>query len=297
MTHGKVFNDSAERQGRSWRTVRGVRGLIAIAIALALSLAASAQLYAQPAPYVRGLPLTMFNDRGISGLWTMTGKVSSNKPPREQIARDENGKLPRLLPGPAAVFEKRLVDAENGKPFATMGSMCMNQGIPLMMFAAAEGPVEILETPGRVVIISTEFDEVWSIYLDQRHQEDLDPNWHGDSVGRWEGDTLVVDTIGLMDRTTVDHVGMPHSADLHVVSRLRRLDKETLEVRVTLNDPKTFVEPWTRKVIYKRGQPGQRLEENRLSIRKAFCKWQPGKPRPPAQSGPARANIISIWPR
>ena len=65
-----------------------------------------------------------------------------------------------------------------------------------------------------------------------------------------------------MDRTTVDHVGMPHSADLHVVSRLRRLDKETLEVRVALNDPKTFVEPWTRKVIYKRAKPGERLEES-----------------------------------
>jgi hypothetical protein len=235
---------------------------LGLVIALTLSLNVPAQLWAQQVPYLKGQRPTMLNYVGISGLWNMTGKVSSSRPPREQVARDENGKLPRLLPGPASVFEKRLVDAEDGRPFATMGAMCMNQGIPLMMFAAAEGPVEILETPGRVVIISTEFDEVWSIHLDQKHQEDLDPNWHGDSVGHWEGNTLVVDTIGLMDQTTIDHVGMPHSTDLHVVSRIRRLDKETLEVRVRMDDPKTFIEPWTRKVIYKRAKPGERLEES-----------------------------------
>jgi hypothetical protein len=238
----------------SWR--------LGLAIALALSLSSPARLSAQPVPYIKGLQRTVFNDTGISGLWNMTGKVPSSRPVREQIARDEHGQLPKLLPGPAAVFEKRLVDAENGRPFATMGAMCMQQGIPLMMFAAAEGPVEILETPGRVVIISTEFDEVWSIFLNAKHKSDPDPNWHGDSVGHWEGDTLVVDTIGLMDRTTIDHVGMPHSEQLHVISRIRRLDKETLEVRVTMDDPQTFVSPWTRRVIYKRAKPDERLEES-----------------------------------
>ena len=233
-----------------------------MAVVLALIVTGPTPSAAQPVPYLKNQRPTILNDVGISGLWTMTGKVQSSKPVREQIARDENGKLPKLLPGPARVFENRLVDAEHGQPFATMGAMCLNQGIPLMMFAAAEGPVEILETPGRVIIISTEFDEVWSVYLDQKHREDLDPNWHGDSVGHWEGNTLVVDTIGLMDRTTIDHVGMPHSTDLHVVSRFRRVDKDTLEIRVTMDDPKTFVEPWTRKVIYKRAQTDERLEES-----------------------------------
>jgi hypothetical protein len=250
-------NSSIARTGSGLRKVRWIGFAAAAALATFCSIPAAAQ----PAPYLKGAKSPALSDAGISGVWNMTGKVPSNRPPREQIARTEKGDLPVLLPGPAAVFEKRLVDAENGHPYATMGARCMPQGIPMMLFAAAEGPIEILETPGRVTIVSTEFNEVWLIYLNQKHREDPDPDWHGDSVANWQGKTLVVDTIGLTDKTTIDHVGMPHSDQLRVVTRLRRLDKDTVEVRATMYDPLTFAQPWTRRTVYKRAKPGDRVEE------------------------------------
>jgi hypothetical protein len=236
-------------------------GAACLGAALLFGLAVPVGAMAQPAPYLKGALNPEQSLTGISGLWRMQGHIPSSRPVRTRVARTEEGQLPPLLPEAAALLEKRLKAAENGQPFANMGSTCMPEGIPLMLFAAVEGPIEILETPGRVTIISQEFNEVWLIYLDQKHAVDPDPSWHGDSVAHWEGDTLVIDTIGLTDKTTIDHVGMPHSEDLRVVTRLRRLDKDTLEVRATMDDPKTFSRPWTRRFLYKRPMPGERVEE------------------------------------
>jgi hypothetical protein len=83
----------------------------------------------------------------------------------------------------------------------------------------------------------------------------------GDSIGYWEGDTLIVDTIGLSDRTSIDEVGMPHSESLHVIERYRRVDASTLEIRMTLDDPLTFSKPWEARVIYKAAAPNNPLIE------------------------------------
>ena len=104
--------------------------------------------------------------------------------------------------------------------------------------------------------------EHWLVYLNVRHPADVDPSFHGDSVGHWEGDTLVVDTVGLAgDKTTLDQVGTPHSDELHVVTRLRRNGPDELEIRVRMEDPKTFTRPFERRVVYRRAAPGVRLEE------------------------------------
>src|SRR5262249_41017834 len=147
---------------------------------------------------------------GISGLWNQTGYISSStNPPRARVARDVNGKVPEMLPGPAAILEKRLVDAEHDKPFANTASRCLPQLVPYMLFAAVGGPVQILETPGQVTIISDAYNEMWFVYLNAKHpaKDDLEPTYHGDSVGHWEGSTLVVDTVGFNTITTLDQVG------------------------------------------------------------------------------------------
>lgn len=236
-------------------------GGVVAAAALLLPALVSAPAFAQPAPYLKGARNPVLNDTGVAGVWNMQGHVSSSEPVRKQGAFTEEGKVPPLLPEAKTLYESRLVAAENGKPFAHMGTRCLPEGVPLMLFAAVEGPVEILETPGRVTILSQEFGETWLIYMDQKHRPDPDPTWHGDSVGHWEGKTLVIDSIALNPDTTIDHVGMPHSEDLRVVTRLTRLDKETLEVRATMYDAKTFSAPWTRRFIYKRAKPGERVEE------------------------------------
>ena len=102
-----------------------------------------------------------------------------------------------------------------------------------------------LQTPD-VVYILYEFSRVWrSVAMNRDHPKDPDLTWLGDSVGRYEGDTLVVDTIGFNDKTWLDHVGHPHSDALHLVERFKRLDHGTLELTVTVEDPKAYTKSFT----------------------------------------------------
>jgi hypothetical protein len=220
---------------------------------------------AQQVPYLKDAAPWQKSTKGISGLWRIQGYLSSTvNPPRARAAHTVDGQLPPLLPWAAELFEKRLVDAEHFKAFPNTASLCLPQGVPYMINAAVDGPVQILETPGQVTLISTAYNEMWLIYMNQKHppKEDLEPTYHGDSIGRWDGDTLVVDTIGLTTKTTLDQVGMPHSEDLHVITRIRRTDPQTLEFLVTIDDPKVFSRPWNRRQIYKKSPDDARVEES-----------------------------------
>ncbi|MDP9082543.1 MAG: hypothetical protein M3N50_02075 [Pseudomonadota bacterium] len=181
---------------------------------------------------------------------------------RERVATDVDGNPPPLRPWAKRVLEKRLSEAEKGKIFANNAARCLPQGIPYMLFAAVDGPIQILENPGQVTVLATEMSEHWLIYLNTDHLKPFYPNYHGDSVGHWEGGTLVVDTVGLSgNKTTIDQVGTPHTDALHVITRIKRIDRDNLEVRVLLDDPKTFTHPWERKVMYKRAAPAMRIDE------------------------------------
>jgi hypothetical protein len=220
---------------------------------------------AQSPVYLKNAIAWQKSTTGISGLWRMRGYLSSStNPPRARAARTVEGQLPPMHPWAAELLEKRLTDAENLKAFSNTASRCLPQGIPYMLHAAVDGPVQILETPGQVTLISTAYNEMWFIYMNQQHppKEDLEPTYHGDSVGHWEGDTLVVDTVGITTKTTLDQVGMPHSDELHVITRIRRTDGETLEMLVTVDDPKTFSKPWSRRQIYKKSPDDARVEES-----------------------------------
>jgi hypothetical protein len=114
------------------------------------------------------------------------------------------------------------------------------------------GPFEILQTPGRVLMLFETGNSLRQIWTDGRgHPADLDPTWMGHSIGHWEGDILVVDTIGLNDKTWLDTAGHPHSDALHIVERIRRVDHDTLENALTFDDPKTYTKSWTSTIIYK----------------------------------------------
>ena len=84
------------------------------------------------------------------------------------------------------------------------------------------------------------------MYLDVPHSENPKPSWYGELVGHYEGDTLVVDTIGMNDKTVIDDFRTPHTDKLHVVERWRMVDGgKMIEVTFTVDDPDTFNEPWT----------------------------------------------------
>jgi hypothetical protein len=136
---------------------------------------------------------------------------------------------------------------------------CLPPGIPRIMLIPF--PIQIVQTPALIVMIF-EYDHfVRQIYMDRReHPKDLDLTWMGDSIGRWERDTLVVDTVGLNDKTWLDQVGHPHSDALHVVERIRRPDHDTLVDDITIDDLKAYTKPWTGQQIFKL-KPNWRLIE------------------------------------
>jgi hypothetical protein len=83
--------------------------------------------------------------------------------------------------------------------------------------------------------------------MNRDHPKDPDTTWLGDSVGKYERDTLVIDTIGFNDKTWLDHVGHPHSDALHLIERFRRVSHDTLELSVTVDDPKAYTRSFTGK--------------------------------------------------
>ena len=123
----------------------------------------------------------------------------------------------------------------------TLGTDCKPLGIPQSFVTPY--PFQIVQTPKLLVMIFEYPNAFRMIPLDGRpHPVDPDPTWMGNAVGRWEGDVLVVDTIGFNDKTEVS--GFMHTEDLHVIERYKRLDNGSLQYDVTVEDPNVWTKPW-----------------------------------------------------
>ena len=120
---------------------------------------------------------------------------------------------------------------------------CLPTGIPRQ----APYPWRILQTPTHMFFLfEGNIHSYRQIFLDGRpHPDDLDPTWYGHSVGTWDGDTLVIDTIGFNDRFWFDFAGHPHTERLHTIERFRRPDAKTLQYEVTIDDPGAYTAPFT----------------------------------------------------
>jgi hypothetical protein len=113
-------------------------------------------------------------------------------------------------------------------------------------------PMQILQTADKVVLLYVRDSLTRHVYLDQPHTANLKPGWFGESVGHYEGDTLVVDTVGENDRTYTDRFFTPHSEKIHVIERYKvSADRKTLQVGLAVEDPETFTTPWSAQVTYK----------------------------------------------
>ena len=123
--------------------------------------------------------------------------------------------------------------------------------------------MEIVQAPDRLVMLF-EYDVVYRIvYLDGRgHPEDAVPTWMGHSIGRWEGDTLVVHTANFNGKSWLDRVGHPYSEELQLTERIRRVGDDTLQVDITFHDPKTYTRDWTGQKMF-RLQPTSRQAVSR----------------------------------
>ena len=120
---------------------------------------------------------------------------------------------------------------------------CDPMGMPRML--TFYGPFQFVPLPDRILVLY-EHERIWrQIWMDGRPlPKDPDPSWYGSSVGRWDGNTLVIDTVGLNEKSWVDQFGDQHSDAAHLVERYRRLDRNTLQLNMTLDDPKAYTKQW-----------------------------------------------------
>lgn len=192
----------------------------------------------------------------LTGLWANARyKASERFPARDRVVMTTEEKPPPLQPWAAKLVEERIAASDKGEPFSNTLTQCLPAGMPGMMYGAGAYPIQIMESPGLVAMLFDEQNHFRLIYLDRGHPAEPDASYMGDSVGRWEGDTLIVDTIGLVDNTTLDMVGTPHSDALHIVERIRRTGPDTLEDLITIDDPKTFSGVWQTKAYLRTPRP------------------------------------------
>jgi hypothetical protein len=137
----------------------------------------------------------------------------------------------------------------------TARSSCMPAGVPAFAAFAAVQPIYFVQTPKQVTMIFEGDAQVRRVYMDVPHSADPKPSWYGESVGHYEeGDTLVIDTIGLNNKTFLNNYRTPHTEKLHVVERWKLLGSNTLELLFTVDDPDTFFKPWTAAFRFHRVQ-------------------------------------------
>ena len=167
---------------------------------------------------------------------------------------------PILQPWAKEAMRKQNERTLSGKPAYGPAASCHPAGVPGFLLYGVQ-PIYFVQGPREVLITWQNDHQVRRIYLDRQHEARPKPSWFGDSVGHYEGDTLVVDTIGLNDKTSVDNYHTPHTDRLHVVERFRLIDGgKTLEVNLHVEDPGTFTTPWNAIQRYRRVDPGPMIE-------------------------------------
>ena len=167
---------------------------------------------------------------------------ATGKQPTFRVADLSN---PNIKPWAKEIMKRENDKAlSGGMPFSARAS-CLPMGVPGFIQNVVE-PIHFMQTPKEVIMIFSGDAQVRHVYLDVPHSADVKPSWYGESVGHYEGDTLVVDTIGLNDKTFIDNYRTPHSEKLHVVERYKMIDGgKTLQVTFRIEDPDTFYQSWS----------------------------------------------------
>jgi len=179
----------------------------------------------------------------LTGVWMID---------RFQPALFPKGKTPPFTPWAEEQFKK--ADTKVNDP----NLACLPHGVPRIMFVPL--PMEIYQVPDKVLMYQEAGNQLRQIHMNREHLKDIDPTYNGDSTGKWDGNTLVVDTIGFNGITWLDHVGLPHTDALHVVERIRRVDRNTLVDDFTIEDPKAYTKVWTASQTYTL-KPGWEIAE------------------------------------
>jgi len=154
---------------------------------------------------------------------------------------------------------QKVLEAFNRRGIDDPTAQCLPAGLPRTVMLGLF-PQQIVQTPTQIVMLYEYMNVFRVIPLNARHPEDIIPSYLGNSVGRWEGDTLVVDVIGFNDKTWLAGTGTFHTDALHITERFTRVDKDQIDYEVTMEDPNVLTKPWTlRSTLMLR--EGTRLEE------------------------------------
>ena len=180
-----------------------------------------------------------FDPHNVSGVWEhegIGGTIASG--PVAPMTPWGQAKFDAAKPG---FGPRRVPPTEDNDPVL----ICDPQGFPRAMTLENPEPMEFIQIRGRILQFM-EWNHNWrTIWIDGRDlPKDLEPTWYGYSVGKWEGDMLVVKTAGLDDRTWLDPLGHPHSDALRVEEHYRRVNRDTLEFTMKVDDPKAYTMPW-----------------------------------------------------
>lgn len=186
----------------------------------------------------------------ISGVWARNlgaGAQIPGRPAGADFLSDSRKPEPAMTPWAEQQYKANKAASGYADPVFN----CFPPGVPRIYAVDFNGVMELVQIPGRVLQIF-EFDHhVRQIYTDGRkHDEAQAATWMGDAVGRWEGDTLVVETTNFNDQTRLDRLGHPHSDALTVVERFRRPNKDLLTIDITITDPKAYSKPWGGQLFY-----------------------------------------------
>jgi hypothetical protein len=188
----------------------------------------------------------------ITGSWERMGGGRGND--AQRAFAPPPASQPPLKPEPRKEWQARIQAAREadakGQPLATNVTHCIPDGMPGMM--AGPFPLEILQSRGQVTIIEEAYTQVRRILLDrpQKALDDVEPGFYGHSVGRWEGDTLVVDTIGVKE--SVRYQNVPHSKDMRIRERIQLKAPDVLWDEITIEDPAMLEKPWVITHAYRR---------------------------------------------
>jgi hypothetical protein len=207
--------------------------LFLTAVIAALVVAPGAAKLSNTIPPSGPTPRTADGKPDLSGIWSPNVKYVGN------IAADmKPGDLP-MQPWAEKLTRERTESHSKEDPEAR----CLPTGVPRI----TPYPYKIVQTPSLVVMLfEGNIHSYRQFFLDGRgHPKDPDPSWYGDSIGKWDGDALVVDSIGFNDRFWFDFSGHPHTTALHVIERYTRPDLGHLSVQITVDDPGAYTKPWT----------------------------------------------------
>ena len=176
----------------------------------------------------------------LSGLWNAAdGKFLTNIAQRA-------GFVAPFQPWAAALFKERQDTQGRDRP----AGRCLPHTVPDAMLVPGY-PWKIVQTPGLFVILFENFTDFRQIYTDGRDfPGERAPTWFGYSIGRWEKDTFVVNTVGFNDKSWLDDGGHPRSEEMKVTERFRRRDFGHLEIEFTFDDPKAYTRPWSVTVPF-----------------------------------------------